>query len=324
MREISVAMATYRGEKFLAQQLESIKAQTLAPLELVVCDDCSTDRTVAILEDFAATAPFPVHIHRNAANLGYIDNFMKAISLCKGKYVALSDQDDVWYDTKLQTAWNSLETNGAWLHSHSATLIDERGAAIGELRPLKQAGIVSYETFSPWDTFFGFTCTFRRDMIAAVPLEKRPIDLIYGDKLMAHDRWITHLALLSGPVDYTDTPLAGYRQHGDNAFGARGRGVMRKIRKFRAEYVNYLSKRASISQAMTDILRDFDRKGAGDNRDNLSVWRSLARDYGARRDLFVNHKSFPRRAAALVARYRRDRNLKGLAQEFAAAAVLAF
>ena len=60
--KISIALCTYNGEQFLSRQLESIQQQTRAPDELIVCDDCSTDRTIEILRDFAALAPFPVRI----------------------------------------------------------------------------------------------------------------------------------------------------------------------------------------------------------------------------------------------------------------------
>jgi len=99
---ISIAMATYNGESFLAEQLDNLAKQTLKPLELVVCDDGSTDDTVAILEGFAALAPFPVSIHRNGTRLGHTENFLKAANLCSGKWIGFCDQDDVWLPNKLE------------------------------------------------------------------------------------------------------------------------------------------------------------------------------------------------------------------------------
>ena len=78
---ISVALCTYNGSAFLDAQLESIARQRLAPDELVVCDDGSTDATLAILEGFSEVAPFAVRIHTNERRLGYVKNFEKAISL---------------------------------------------------------------------------------------------------------------------------------------------------------------------------------------------------------------------------------------------------
>src|SRR5215470_8302349 len=99
---ISVAMCTYNGARFLAEQLGSLAAQSRLPDELVVCDDGSTDESAEIVKDFARHAPFPVRLEVNEENLGATKNFEKAIGLCRGEVIALSDQDDVWYPKKLE------------------------------------------------------------------------------------------------------------------------------------------------------------------------------------------------------------------------------
>ncbi|MBA3247724.1 MAG: glycosyltransferase family 2 protein [Pyrinomonadaceae bacterium] len=101
MMKLSVAMCTYNGARYLQEQLASLAAQTRPPDELVVCDDCSTDETRAILEEFRARAAFPVRLYFNEQNLRVVRNFAKAISLCGGDIIALCDQDDVWLPEKL-------------------------------------------------------------------------------------------------------------------------------------------------------------------------------------------------------------------------------
>src|SRR5882672_1499287 len=96
MKTVSIAMATYNGARFIAEQLQSISNQTAPPSEVVICDDHSTDSTIEIATQFAAKAPFPVRIEKNTERLGYRSNFMKAAHLCKSDFVAFSDQDDVW------------------------------------------------------------------------------------------------------------------------------------------------------------------------------------------------------------------------------------
>ena len=100
--KISVALCTYNGERFLRQQLESIQQQSRLPDELVVCDDRSRDQTVAIVREFATSVSFPVVIVQNPETLGSSRNFEKAIRLCTGDLIALSDQDDIWYPNRLQ------------------------------------------------------------------------------------------------------------------------------------------------------------------------------------------------------------------------------
>ena len=91
---ISVALASYNGGNYLKEQLESIYAQSLLPNEVIVCDDCSTDNSIEILNAYKEKHCLRYFI--NEKNLGFVKNFDKAISLCSGDYIALSDQDDVW------------------------------------------------------------------------------------------------------------------------------------------------------------------------------------------------------------------------------------
>jgi len=92
---ISIALCTYNGEAYLSDQLASIVKQTQQPDELIACDDGSTDNTLQILDQFSGEAPFPVRVYLNQQRLGPTKNFEKAISLCSGDFIFLSDQDDV-------------------------------------------------------------------------------------------------------------------------------------------------------------------------------------------------------------------------------------
>ena len=109
--KISIAMATYNGARFIGEQLESFASQTVLPNELVVCDDCSTDGTRKIVRRFGDRAPFAVRLHENATRLGVTRNFEKAIGLCQGDIVFLSDQDDAWFENKLQVVSTLFEGN---------------------------------------------------------------------------------------------------------------------------------------------------------------------------------------------------------------------
>ena len=87
---ISVAMATFNGGRYLREQLDSIRRQSLLPMELVVCDDGSSDDTMDILRRFASDAPFKVVIDAHGRRLGFTPNFLRAIARCTGDIVALS------------------------------------------------------------------------------------------------------------------------------------------------------------------------------------------------------------------------------------------
>jgi hypothetical protein len=219
--KVSIALCTFNGARFLAEQLASYAAQETLPDELVACDDGSTDDTLAVLTKFAATAPFPVHVHVNEARLGVAANFSRTIGLCIGDVVALSDQDDVWRANKLRRILTELDrcpNNG--LIFTDAVAIDERGTSLGyrlwdavlftstEQRMAAQGFLL--EVLLRHHVVTGATLAFRakyRDLLLPIP----PNTL--------HDAWIgLLLAVVSGGSALAE-PLIGYRQHATQTSG---------------------------------------------------------------------------------------------------------
>lgn len=105
---VSVCMATYNGERFVAEQIASILPQLSAQDELVVVDDASTDSTVAVVEDLAAQDP-RIRLTARADNRGYVRTFEEALSLASGDLLLLSDQDDVWTPDHVEVLASALE-----------------------------------------------------------------------------------------------------------------------------------------------------------------------------------------------------------------------
>lgn len=100
---ISVIMATYNGEKYLKKQLISIENQTIQADEVLIFDDCSSDSTVEIIKDFIKTYKLKNwYLYINKYNLGWRKNFIQGILKAKGKIIFLSDQDDIWFDNKIE------------------------------------------------------------------------------------------------------------------------------------------------------------------------------------------------------------------------------
>src|SRR5579884_3482594 len=120
-------MATYNGDRFLREQLDSIAAQTRAPHELVVSDDGSTDRTLEIVREFSASAPFPVKLLQDERRLNYRLNFRRAAQNCSGDLIAFSDQDDVWQTDKLEKMARAFADPAILLAYHNAIVSSEGG-----------------------------------------------------------------------------------------------------------------------------------------------------------------------------------------------------
>jgi glycosyltransferase involved in cell wall biosynthesis len=215
--KISVALCTYNGERFIREQLSSIAAQTLPPVEVVVCDDGSTDSTVEIVQEFGRSSTFPVRLYRNEKNLGLARNFGKAIGLCAGDIIALSDQDDVWRADKLAaTAWAFENDAELTLIFTDADLVDVDLKPLG--RRLSDTGHIDEEVRRTLAGADAFSFLLRRNVATGATMafrsELRDLVLPIPEGLLTyHDAWIVQLAAATSTVAFLPEPLMQYRQH---------------------------------------------------------------------------------------------------------------
>lgn len=202
---ISIALATYNGAAYLQEQLSSFSHQTILPDELVVCDDCSTDSTVDILNEFKTSAPFEVRIYRNATNLGYIRNFERAMSFCTGEVVFLSDQDDYWFHDKIEQVLALFES-----HPDVMVVLNDQIISDGNLSPSKATKLTNIIEFGYSKSIFvAGCCSAHRRAWQAIAL---PIPA----GALAHDDWINGLAHRLGVSLISPIPLQLYRRHQSN------------------------------------------------------------------------------------------------------------
>ena len=225
----SIAMCTYNGARFLSEQLESIAAQTLSPDEIVICDDVSADATTEIVRDFASRTPIPVRLFINEQNLGSTRNFARAIGLCQGQLIALSDQDDVWLPQKLERLAAMFDRQpGAGMVFSDAEVVDEKLCArgptlwnqIGFDATVRQRFLrgQTFEVLLPGWTVTGATAAFRstyRDLILPIPTNLS----------MIHDGWIALVIAAVAEVALIEEPLIKYRQHAAQQIGAPERAA---------------------------------------------------------------------------------------------------
>jgi len=225
---ISIAMCTFNGARFLPAQLASIAAQQRLPDEVVICDDGSSDGSDEIIAEFAQKAPFEVRFIRNIQNLGSTRNFEQAISLCEGSVIALSDQDDVWYEHKLkkiEEAFREVDAPVAVLSD--ADLIDDNSRLLDdhlwesflfgprEQRRFADGGALKVLVKHPVVT--GATMAFQKEFLKLLlPIPANHI----------HDRWISFLLAACGPFGVIAEPLMQYRRHQSQQVGP-GRATLR-------------------------------------------------------------------------------------------------
>ena len=200
---ISIALCTYNGAAHLSAQLQSLRSQTWPQLEIVALDDASTDETWALLQHAAEQEP-RLRVVRNERNLGFSANFERALSLCRGDFVAPCDQDDVWLPGKLETLHAAMGSHV--LAYCDSTLISSEGVALG-MRISERIRMVQGSDplpFAFWNCISGHAMLLRRELLAsALPLR--------GARF--HDWWIAFVAASTGSIVYVDEPLVAYRQH---------------------------------------------------------------------------------------------------------------
>lgn len=224
---LSVALCTFNGERFLPEQLASIRAQDRLPDELVACDDGSTDRTVELLRAFAAESPFRVRVEVNPTRLGSSDNFARAVSLCTGSLIALCDQDDVWRPAKLGTLEAALAADpGAGFAFSDADAVDETGKPLGyTLWKAIRFGRVERRRFAGGG---GFECLLRRYRVTGATLLFRAAlrELVLPvPPGWVHDAWFGLVLTAVGRGIPVAEPLIQYRQHAGQQHGAALRTI---------------------------------------------------------------------------------------------------
>ncbi len=234
---VSVAMCTYNGAAFVAEQLASIAAGDLLPDEVVVCDDCSTDQTPAIVQRFAAGAPFEVRLEVNRQNLGARENFAKAVGLCRGRWIALADQDDVWMPQKLRRLHAVLAGDpGVGLAFSDAVLVDAAGRDLGcrlwdavrftpgQRRRLRDGHAL--DVLLKHNVVTGATMAFaaaHRGLVLPVPPG------------WVHDGWFALLIAAVARCVAIDEPLVAYRQHAGQQIGAAKRSLYQQYLRAKSQ-----------------------------------------------------------------------------------------
>ncbi|UPW20046.1 glycosyltransferase family 2 protein [Agarivorans sp. TSD2052] len=230
----SVAMCTFNGALFLQQQLESIAKQSHPPHELVVCDDGSSDNSLALVRLFAKNHPsIKLKLVENPVNLGFIKNFEQALSLCTQEYILLSDQDDYWLS-------NRAEVQLTYLVSHpnkqmvfsDAYRTDE---ALNIIQPdLWQCVHFSSLNQQRFNQQQALSVLLRHNVVtgATVALTKQfvkqqlPLNSEYP-----HDAWLALKAAQNDAIGLIPERLIKYRQHQQNALGAQYQSTATKIKK---------------------------------------------------------------------------------------------
>ena len=203
---ISIALATFNGARFLGEQLESYLAQERLPDELVVGDDGSSDGTLDLLRSFASSAPFPVRILDGPSSGGIASNFERTIAACAGDLILLSDQDDIWFSSKIAVVERAMAAAPDMLALHHDEWVFDN--ATGARLPLTMSTRLRKQNSWEHVLYAGNCSALRRALLPIV------LPILPG---LGYDEWLSLLPERLGARLILDEPLQSWRRHGSNS-----------------------------------------------------------------------------------------------------------
>ena len=256
---VTIALATYNGESFLAELLDSLLCQTYYPIKIVACDDGSLDKTVDILREYEKKHDC-LTVYQNAQNLGYVQNFAHIIDICDGEIVFLCDQDDVWWPDKVKIIVDTFNQ-----HPQAGLVFTNGVVTDSTLQPTYHY-VYEYDYLDArqatrhfWDGRYsrplGCSLAFRGEL--------KPLLLpIPPNSYWGHDHWIAHVIAGIMSVIYLPQPLFFYRRNagssGNNPYiDKRIIPVLKKIRSnlMLEEYYKTMRRAEAVLLRLQDIQK---------------------------------------------------------------------
>lgn len=251
MSTITIVMATYNGEKYVGEQIESILASNYQDMELYIYDDGSKDNTVELLKSYETQYPGMVHVVQNETNLGHAMNFIHALSRTTTDYIMFCDQDDVWKKHKVATTLKRMRHMEAQLGKDTPLAVFTDATVVdGNLNVLNQSFFCSGH-LNPCRTDLPHLlmenklmgCTVMVNAALRKVLQSKPLP----QHARYHDWWLALIAAAFGRIGYVRESTMLYRQHGSNVVGDTG-------------FFAYVSNRVSNLQKQREALEELYRQ----------------------------------------------------------------
>ena len=217
--KISVAMTTYNGEKYIVKQLDSLRDQTMRIDEVIIYDDCSSDKTAGLIMEYIKTNNLiNWEFNTNSSNIGWVKNFHNCIKKTTGDFIFFCDQDDVWHKDKVETMITIMENNpNISVLSCKANLIDENENRIhakkgGFIHVSNKTGKVLKEKI---DDKFVFKVS--PGCMLAIRKKYLILENYEESKEIFHDELYWKAGIISDEAYTVDRALIDYRIHENNA-----------------------------------------------------------------------------------------------------------
>ncbi|MCH5252719.1 MAG: glycosyltransferase [Lachnospiraceae bacterium] len=248
MARVHIVMASYNGETYIREQLDSLLNQTFTDFHIEVCDDGSTDRTKEIVREYEKRDG-RVSLHCNEENLGYVQNFMQGVLRSEAPYTMLCDQDDIWNPDKIEVtlaameqAEKQVENVPVLVYTDAMNYDSETGKKMGSFHANSHLDTKKVDTAHLFMENKCIGCTVMVNGQIRSFLQKIP------EEIRVHDWWLALICSHFGKVVYVNKPTLLYRQHSGNIIGG-------------SSYTSYVKKRLSGIAGQKEALRKTYRQG---------------------------------------------------------------
>ena len=224
MNKISVCIATYNGEKYIKEQLDSILSQLSRDDEVIIVDDCSKDNTVDIIKTFNDER---IKLYFNKSNLRHVKTFENAISSSSGDIIFLSDQDDIWCKGRVHLMVDKIKNSDALLLISSFDEIDKKGEILQNNEHLlfekdsRKSIKNMINIFLGRADYWGCSMCFKKDLkkyILPIPIN-----------VVSHDIWFAIVGIYLNKIIHLESKTLLHRIHESNVTPKKKRSIMMKL-----------------------------------------------------------------------------------------------
>ena len=223
-KRVHIVMASYNGEKYLEEQLDSLLAQTYQNISIEVCDDGSSDRTCEIIEGYIR-GDSRISLHRNKENMGYVRNFLQGIRRSDAEYIMLCDQDDIWDRDKVERTLRAMEEaekecqdKPVLVFTDAINFDSGTGQERGRFHQISHLDTKKVDTGHLFMENKVIGCTAMVNRAVLPYLTEIP------EEIRVHDWWLALICSHFGRIVYLDRPTLRYRQHSGNMIGGSSFG----------------------------------------------------------------------------------------------------
>jgi glycosyltransferase involved in cell wall biosynthesis len=215
---ISIVLTSYNRKDFILEQLDSIVAQTYRDWELIIVDDCSTDGSEEIIQEFIRkNRDKKIIFVRNEKNVGVAKNFEKGLRLASGKYIAVCDSDDVWLGDKLERELQFLKSGNYGMVYSDLMVVDSSLKVIKKSFIRNCLSFFSNQKDDSFDELINDNHIVGPTILFDAKLKRK---LIPFSEHAIQDFWITIVCSIFSTIGYLNEPTVLYRQHSSNMVGA--------------------------------------------------------------------------------------------------------